>query len=63
MPQKPLNCLRLSQVTVSYMCRKEEDVDPEQIRKDIERLELIKRKRYTWPLDFPISLQPWLALV
>lgn len=26
-------------------CRKEEDVDPEQIRKDIERLQLIKQKR------------------
>ena len=26
-------------------CRKEEDVDPEQIRKDIERLQLIKLKR------------------
>ena len=46
---KPLYCLRLSQqLFVSYMCRKEEDVDPEQIRKDMERLELIKRKRYIW---------------
>ena len=26
-------------------CRKEEDIDPEQIRKDIERLQLIKQKR------------------
>ena len=26
-------------------CRKEEDIDPEQIRKDIERLELTKKKR------------------
>jgi len=46
---KALYYLRLSQqLFVSYMCRKEEDVDPEQIRKDMERLELIKRKRYIW---------------
>ena len=60
---KPLNGLRLAQLVVSHLCRKEEDVDPEQIRKDMERLELIKRKRYNCPFDFPIGLQPWLAFV
>jgi len=55
--------MRLSQLVVSYTCRKEEDVDPEQIRKDMERLELIKRKRYSSPFDCPISMQPWPALV
>lgn len=36
-------------------CRKEEDVDPEQIRKDIERLELTKKKRSV------SDLCPWAA--
>ena len=37
--------LKLSADMLLADCRKEEDVDPEQIRKDIERLQLIKQKR------------------
>ena len=38
------NLLTMADMLLAY-CRKEEDVDPEQIRKDIERLQLIKQKR------------------
>ncbi len=39
-------CTEPTSLSVSRCVRrKEEDVDPEQIRKDMERLELIKRKR------------------
>lgn len=36
--------------------RKEEDVDPEQIRKDIERLQLIKQKRSDCSLQVTLCM-------
>lgn len=43
----PSSCMACNEGGL-YVCRKkeEEEIDPEQARKDMERLELIKQRRY-----------------